>query len=81
MEAIGDFCEKVFHFCLLLKIGIFGIVSIYQQFTAVDTIWYEYCNSLQQEKSVRISINLNPHLQGAETDGSYRVEDGRVAEG
>ena len=44
MEAIRDFCEKVFYFCLFLKVRIFGNVSVYRELTLVDIVWYEYCS-------------------------------------
>jgi hypothetical protein len=59
MEAIRDFCEKVFYFCLFLKVRILGNVLIYHELTQVDIIWYEYCSYIEVEKCVRICINPN----------------------
>jgi len=60
MEAIRDFCEKVFYFCLFLKVRILGNVSVYRELTLVDIVWYEYCSYAEAEKYARVCINPNP---------------------
>jgi hypothetical protein len=39
-EAIRDFCEETFLFCLSFEMRVFGNIQIIPVFTAIDTIWH-----------------------------------------